>query len=847
MSKLILVAPLAGWSTPLEEAPDAVFAGRMLGDGLAIDPIGSTLYAPCDGELIAVPSSRHAITLRTPEGAEILLHVGIDTVALAGEGFELYVRQGQRVRAGDRLLSFDIDLLARRAKSLLTPVIVLEGAGFKVSRRNENRELNVGDLLMELVTESGTVAASANAPAGPVLTRRVLVSLEHGIHARPAALLAGAVKSFAADVTLLARGREASARSTIALMTLGVRKGDEVEIRVSGSDAAAALSAAEGALRGERGAASHAANPNQPAALGVVTALNPVPPREDNLLRGAIASRGLAVGHTVKLSRPEVSVPENGAGASHENAELDRGRSEVKARLKAAAGSGPDATREIIGAHLELLDDPELVAGARISIGNGRSAGYAWRQVIRATVDALRGLGDARMAERVDDLLDLESQVLVALSADDRASPRELPDGAVLIAKELLPSQLVALDASRLAGICMAAGGPTSHVAILAAAMGIPALVAMGPGVLALSDGTAVVLDAERGLLRVNPDREQLASVEGELGRRRERRAMEQAAAQREGRTADGTRIEVLANVGSVAEAEAAIRNGAEGCGLLRTEFLFLERQSPPDEAEQTAEYQRIATALGGRPLTLRTLDIGGDKPIPYLPLPHEDNPALGLRGVRTSLWRPDLLRVQLRAALAIQPETQARVLLPMITDPAEIRTVRSMLDEERRGMGRTTPIEVGVMIETPAAALMADRIAAVADFLSIGTNDLTQYTLAMDRGHPELASRLDALHPAVLRLIARTAGAALSHGRRVAVCGGLASDPTAAPILIGLGVHELSVVPSFIPQLKTLISGLSLDTCRELARQALELETAEAVRALALRMVSRSGEVVPL
>ncbi|HWW78594.1 MAG TPA: phosphoenolpyruvate--protein phosphotransferase [Steroidobacteraceae bacterium] len=892
MSKLILVAPLAGWSTPLEEAPDAVFAGRMLGDGLAIDPTGSTLHAPCDGELIAVPASRHAITLRTPEGAEILLHVGIDTVALAGEGFELHVRQGQRVRAGDRLLSFDIDLLARRAKSLLTPVIVLEGAGFKVSRRNENRELNVGDLLMELVREVGTVAAPANSPAGPAgagvmtrgrdpagnagpdpaggprpaLTRRVLVSLEHGIHARPAALLAGAVKPFAADVTLFARGREASARSTTALMTLGVRKGDEVEIRASGPDAAAALSAAEGAIREHSlDLPGSTANPNQPAALEVAPALNPAPalspalalnptpalnpalPREDNLLRGAIASRGLAVGHTVKLSRPEVNVPENGAGVSHENGELDRARSEVKARLKAAAGSGPDATREIIGAHLELLDDPELVTGARISIGNGRSAGYAWRQVIRATVDALRGLGDARMAERADDLLDLESQVLVALSADHDASPRELPDGAVLIAKELLPSQLVALDAARLAGICMAAGGPTSHVAILAAAMGIPVLVAMGPTVLAIPDGTVVVLDAERGFLRVNPDREQLASVESELGRRRERRAVEQAAAQREGRTADGTRIEVLANVGSVAEAEAAIRNGAEGCGLLRTEFLFLERQSPPDEAEQTAEYQRIATALGGRPLTLRTLDIGGDKPIPYLPLPHEDNPALGLRGVRTSLWRPDLLRVQLRAALAIQPETQARVLLPMITDPAEIRTVRSMLDEERRGMGRTTPIEVGVMIETPAAALMADRIAAVADFLSIGTNDLTQYTLAMDRGHPELASRLDALHPAVLRLIAGTASAALSHGRRVAVCGGLASDPTAAPILIGLGVHELSVVPSFIPQLKTLISGISLDTCRELARQALELETAEAVRALALRMVSRSGEVVPL
>jgi multiphosphoryl transfer protein len=850
MSKVILVAPLAGWSTPLDEAPDAVFAGRMLGDGLAIDPTGSTLHAPCDGELIAVPASRHAITLRTPEGAEILLHVGIDTVALGGEGFELHVEQGQSVRAGDRLLSFDIDLLARRAKSLLTPIIVLEGGGYTVSRRSENREVAVGDLLMELVPlTAGAQPAGARNGGAPVLSRRVLVSLEHGIHARPAALLAGAVKVFAAEVTLVARGREASARSTTALMTLGVRRGDEVEIRATGADAEAALAAAEASLSREKGALTapqRSTPPEKPAAQKI-----PLPdlsislPREDNILRGAIASRGLALGYTLQLSRPEITVAAKGLGISHETAELDRARSLVKARLKAVAGSGPEATREIIGAHLELLDDPELVAAASVSIGNGKSAGFAWREVIRATVGALRSLNDARMAERVDDLLDLESQVLAALSGEGAAPARELPQHAVLIAKELLPSQLVALDASRLAGICMAAGGPTSHVAILAAAMGIPALVAMGPTVLALSDRTMVVLDAERGFLRINPDREQLGTAEGELSRRHERRAAEQAAAQREGRTSDGTRIEVFANVGSVAEAEAAVRNGAEGCGLLRTEFLFLERQSPPDEAEQAAEYQRIATALAGKPLTLRTLDIGGDKPIPYLPLPHEDNPALGLRGVRTSLWRPDLLRVQLRAALAIRPETQARVLLPMITDPAEIRTVRGILDEECRGMGRTTPIELGVMIETPAAALMADRIVADADFLSIGTNDLTQYTLAMDRGHPELAARLDALHPAVLRLIARTAGAAISHGRRVAVCGGLASDPTAAPILIGLGVHELSVVPSFIPQLKALISGVSLDTCRELARQALELETAEAVRALALRMVARSGEVL--
>jgi phosphocarrier protein FPr/phosphocarrier protein len=324
-----------------------------------------------------------------------------------------------------------------------------------------------------------------------------------------------------------------------------------------------------------------------------------------------------------------------------------------------------------------------------------------------------------------------------------------------------------------------------------------------------------------------------------QLAEKRARRAAEQQAAQRECRTADGARIEVFANVGSEAEAYAAVRNGAEGSGLLRTEFLFLDRVAPPDEAEQLEKYQQIARALDGRPLTIRTLDIGGDKPIPYLPLPHEDNPALGLRGVRTSLWRPDLLRIQLRAILRVRPAGQCRILLPMITDPGEIRAVRLMLDDLRREEGYREPIALGAMIETPASAVMADRIAREADFLSVGTNDLTQYTLAMDRGHPELAARLDALHPAVLRLIAKTVEAAKVYGRTVAVCGGLASDPVAVPVLIGLGVHELSMVPAVIPQLKALIATLSVDDCTALATHALERETAEAVRALTLRTVS--------
>jgi phosphocarrier protein FPr/phosphocarrier protein len=298
-------------------------------------------------------------------------------------------------------------------------------------------------------------------------------------------------------------------------------------------------------------------------------------------------------------------------------------------------------------------------------------------------------------------------------------------------------------------------------------------------------------------------------------------------------RTADGERIEVFANLGSAAEAHVAVAHGAEGCGLLRTEFLFLERNSPPDEEEQRRQYQSIADALAGRPLIVRTLDIGGDKPIPYLPLPAEDNPALGLRGVRTSLWRPDLLRVQLRAILRVQPAGQCRILLPMITDPTEITAVRRMLEEVRRELSATAPVRIGAMIETPASALIAEKLARDVDFFSIGTNDLTQYTLAMDRGHQELAHRIDGLHPAVLRLIEMAAAAGARHSRLVAVCGGLASDPAAVPVLIGLGVGELSVVASMTPEIKSLIRTLTLDACRSLARRALELDTAEAVRAL--------------
>lgn len=827
MPNVTLLVPLRGWIAPLDETPDEVFAQRLLGDGVAIDPTGDTLHAPCDGEVISVAASKHAVAIRAINGAEILMHVGIDTVALGGEGFRVLVEQGRRVKTGDPLLSFDLDVLAQRARSLITPIVVTNGDLFAIVNARTGRAAAVGDALFELQATTGAPDNKGSA-SDSTITEKLVIPHEHGIHARPAAVIANFAKSLAGEITVAAHGRTANARSPVALMSLGVRRGDELLLTVSGNDAAKAAKDLKQLILGMAEAAPTAKEHKAPQASSP-----PSRAQQGNRLRGVVASRGLAVGRAVTLRAAEVEVVEAGRGIAHESAEFERARAEVRSRLEQIAQHSQATAREVIAAHLEFLDDWELVAAARRSISRGKSAAFGWRRAVRDSADTLRALGDQRMAERVDDLLDLESQVLLSLNGATPVVVRNLPERAILIADDLKPSQLVSLDASKLAGICMAGGGPTSHVAILAAAMGVPALVALGPTVLDVEEGAWLVLDAEQGCLTIAPDQTALAAAEQTLTLRQQRRQAEKAAAHADGRTADGIRIEVLANLGSLAEAQVAVAHGAEGCGLLRTEFLFLDRDSPPDENEQLQQYQGIAQALNGRPLVVRTLDIGGDKPIPYLPLPAEQNPALGLRGVRTSLWRPDLLRVQLRAILRVQPAGQCRILLPMITDPAEIKAVRRMLDEVRRELAYSGVVKLGAMIETPASAVIAERIAREVDFLSVGTNDLTQYTLAMDRGHSELAHRIDGLHPAVLRLIAMTVEAAAKQSRLVAVCGGLASEPAAVPVLIGLGVRELSVVPTLVPQLKSLIRTLTTDACTSLAVQAVSLDTAEAVRAL--------------
>jgi len=812
----LLTAPVPGWALPLAEVPDEVFAGLMLGDGIAIDPTGNELRAPCDGVLVSVAPTRHAVTIRAGNGAELLLHVGIDTVELKGAGFEAHAAAGSNVRAGDLLLRFDLDAVARRAKSLVTPMVVTNGESFEIVRRQQQQAIAAGEFLMELRPVAARDSA-VRAPQGRAVTRRLRVTLPHGLHARPAAQVAHRVREFDAEVLLLAHGRRAAATSAVSMLALGLRAGDPVMLEAAGADAHAALDALE-ALIGRADVAS------------TVVPGTPLPGAN---LSGIVAARGTALGVAATIARRERDVAETGGGAALERAELARALAAVRAALVAQAQGAAGARQEILAAHREFLDDPELAAAAAAAIERGRSAGHAWRSAIRASVGALRDLDDPRLAERVDDLLDLESQVLAALAGEPPVAGPELPDRAIVLADQLLPSQLIAFDPAKLAGIATARGGATSHVAILAAAMGKPMLVGLGSRLLGIEAGTRLLLDADSGFLQVDPPPAEYAAAERALERRRTREDAELAAAQTECRTADGVRIEVYANLGSAAEAAEAIARGAEGCGLLRTEFLFLERRSAPDAAVQAAEYQRVVDAFKGKPVVIRTLDVGDDKTLPYLSLPREHNPALGLRGLRTSFRQPELLRAQLEAVLAVRPLTHCRLMLPMVNEPAEILRVRALIDELAGRSGGTARPMLGAMIETPSAAVIADRICEAADFVSIGTNDLTQYTLAMDRRHPDLAAQLDGLHPAVLRLIGTTAAAAIARARPVGVCGGLASDPAAVPLLLGLGVQELSVVPAAIPQIKALIRGRTLAQCRSLAQRALGLASAAEVRAL--------------
>jgi phosphoenolpyruvate-protein phosphotransferase len=504
-----------------------------------------------------------------------------------------------------------------------------------------------------------------------------------------------------------------------------------------------------------------------------------------------------------------------------------------------------EAKAEIFDAHLLILQDPELLAGVRTRIFDQKmNAALAWDRGIREVAAAYDALADAYLQRRAQDVADVGGQVLLALLGQTEGEITfEQP--VILLAHDLTPTQIARLDLKKVLGIATILGGPTSHSAILARSLGIPALTGLPQALLDINDGTSLALDGFAGRLWASPG----DVVRSELAARRaawldqKQRLLETS--QGPAVTLDGHPIEVAANVGGLAEAGAASQNGADGIGVLRTEFLFLRRATPPDELAQVEALASIFVRMGGRPVIVRTLDVGGDKSLPYLDLPAETNPYLGVRAIRLSQRYPDLLLVQLRAVLRAGSPGLAKIMFPMIASLDEVQFGIAILEQAHQELGdegleHAWPVETGIMVETPAAALLAPVLAPYVDFFSIGTNDLTQYTLAAERGNPQLARFSDALHPAVLQLVRQVVQAARPHGKWVGVCGELAGDPVAIPVLVGLGVRELSMSPASIPRAKDVVRSLRLDEAESLAERVLQAESAPSARRLAHDFLER-------
>ncbi len=846
---LTLYAPLSGWLMPVTRVPDPVFSEKMLGDGIAIDPLCHALTAPCEGVVIQLPDSGHAVTLQTPTGVELLIHIGLDTVMLKGEGFKPRVKEGDQVCQGQVLIEFDPDYLACHARSLVTAMVVTgaQPVASMACAAEEHVEQDITPV-MTLVLDRHTASTASETPVNESLESHqatMIVPNPNGLHARPAAVLAETVKPFNASVTLSCHGCEANALSVASVMGLNTRLWDEITVKAQGQEAVLALDTVIQAIRNGLGesvaqSAEDSVVAEEKPLIGVGEVLVP------GCYPGIVAVNGLATGVVHWLSRPDINIAEYASDSNHELSLLamaiDAVRQELQALQSRMGARGEEGLGELFAAQTALLDDPDVLETAKQGIQAGKTAAFSWKEAVDAQVNQLRSLDNPLLAGRAIDIEDSGFRILLQLSGIQNPAT-SIPDDAIILADDLAPADVLMLDPGKVKGLCTLQGGATSHAAILANSLSLPMLVGLGESGRTLANGSPVILDAADGWLQANPDQSALDACRARIINEHQCREQNRAQAHKSAITLDGEHVEVLANIGNLKETRDSVAEGGEGVGLLRSEFLFLNRVTEPDEAEQAECYQAIAQTLGrDRPLIIRTLDVGGDKPLPYLPIPKEDNPFLGERGIRVGINRPDMLRRQVRAILTAAKHCQLRIMLPMVSSLAEFRAVKTLVREEQAQQG-VSDVSIGIMVEVPSAALLADRFAREVDFFSIGTNDLTQYTLAIDRGHPRLAARADGLDPSVLQLIAMTAEAAHRHGKWVGVCGGLAGDEQAVPLLLGLGVDELSVSVPAIADIKAAIRRLSMKQCRELAHQSLSLESAAEVRLLVENQVHSTGK----
>lgn len=656
------------------------------------------------------------------------------------------------------------------------------------------------------------------------ITATFTVGNAHGLHARPAARLVARVREFDATLTLtnLTTGAGPVAAASVSrVATLGAARGHELLVTAAGPQARRAVDQVLAfAARGfddpdtERAPGHPAAERRSPTGpLGV--------------------SPGIAIGPLRRFALPELT--------AHDDEIADAGEewgrvTDAVARVRRDIGRTRDLTAREVGAdeggifdaQLVLLADEEILGSIKERVDRGEGAFASCSATFARIERELSQLSDGYLRERAADVRAVADQVLRVLCG--AGSALTVGEG-VLVARDLTATQAASLDAGSVHGVVLAAGSATSHAAILVRSRAIPLVVSAGAALLEVPDGTTVVMDGAAADVLIDPPESVIEGYRVRADALEARRSQDLEVAHQPARSRDGTSVSVAANVGSLDDARTASASGADEVGLVRTEFLFLERETPPTVEEQVQHYSAIATAVDGRRITFRTLDVGGDKPLPYVPMPAEDNPFLGVRGLRLAMQRPELMDSQLEAIIAVARHTPVNVMFPMISTVDELREARAAMS---RAAGGSPPegLGMGMMVEVPAAALKIESFLPHLDFVSVGTNDLTQYTMAAERGNPGVSRLGDPLDPAVLRLIDQVCRAC--RGRAlVAVCGEVAADPDAVPLLVGLGVRELSVAPRVVPEVKARVRELDLGECESLAEQTLAMDSAEDVRAL--------------
>ncbi len=806
-----LVRQVAPTKIPLAIAAGVGDDRREFGtDAVEISEAISSVFSP-DGVLVlmdlgsAVLSAQMAVELLP---LEMSTHIRFCAAPLVEGSIAAAVQIG---------LGGDLDAACREAKQALLP---------KQEQIGDPSDVKVSQTV---ITEQG---------------KQLILTLHnlHGLHARPAARFVQTAASFKAEVTVanLTNGKgPVSARSLNSVATLGAVEEHQIRVTASGPEADSVLAAIK-TLVDENFGESTAPQPVSPTQN--ISPAESLPAVDDGSLKAVPISDGIALG---PLYRYQPQLPpisrEPAQNPEYEWARLaqaiDSTSQAIRLRHQQLKSSIGEAEADIFEAHLLILQDPDMSDQTRKAIYEGRqNAAVAWSDTTAQIAASYRALDDVYIQQRAADVEDVGNQVLFALAGKTASAPIIFTEPVILFAQDITPTETAQLDMTNILGIITVGGGPTSHSAILARALGIPAVSSASPSMERLPIGTLIALDGFNGKVWTNPE----PAIQADLKARREAwlesRQKLMSTSHALAKTLDGQHVEVFGNIGSVLDAQNAVKNGADGIGLLRTEFLFLTRETPPSEAEQLTVLRQIGAAIGNRPVTIRTLDVGGDKEVPYIKLPPEANPFLGVRAIRMSLRNTDLFTMQLRAILRAAADFNFRIMFPMIANVDEVRQARGWLEKAHQQLVQEKlphawPIETGIMVEIPSAALLSRILAREVDFFSIGTNDLTQYTLAAERGNPLLSDMADALHPAVLKLIAEVVESAHAEGKWVGVCGELAGNPLAVPLLIGLGVDELSLNPGGIPLTKSIICKIDSKEVRSLARQILETESVSEVR----------------